>query len=180
MTRQVSHLEDLSKPHLKKDAMGRRRGCGTIVLHRQPMERPMKRNDLSQSLVAFDQASRIVSVVEFGLRTWLVAGLAPGLTRLPLKKLGADAQALLTLLRRWQGEATKAGSTINRICRRIRGGPRRLLALRVGCRRGIEAYVIHPTSPGVARTSASKDGPTGCRIADASASRLAAWRAEAL
>ena len=75
----------------------------------------MKRNDLSQSLVAFDQASRIVSVVEFGLRTWLVAGLAPGLTRLPLKKLGADAQVLLTLLRRWQSEATKAGSTINRI-----------------------------------------------------------------
>ena len=108
MTRQVSRLEDLSKPHLKTDAMGRRRGCGTIVLHRQPMERRVKRNDLSQSLVAFDQASRIVSVVEFGLRTWLVAGLVPGLTRLPLKKLGADAQALLTLLRRWQGEATKA------------------------------------------------------------------------
>jgi transposase len=91
----------------------------------------MKRNDLSQSLVAFDQASTMVSVVELGLRTWLVAGLVTGLTRQPLKKLGADAQALLTLL----GEATKAGSAINRICRRIRGGPRRLLALRVGCRR---------------------------------------------
>ena len=42
-------------------------------------------------------------------------GLVPGLTRQPLRKLGADAQALLTLLRRWQSEATKAGSTINRI-----------------------------------------------------------------
>ena len=66
----------------------------------------MKRNDLSRSLVAFDQASTMVAVVELSFRSWLVAGLVPGLTRQPLKKLGPDAQALLTLLRRWQGEAT--------------------------------------------------------------------------
>src|SRR6516162_133390 len=83
---------------------GRRRGCGTIVAVDQPMERPMKRDDLSRSLVAFDQASTLVAVVELGLRSWLVAGLVPGLTCQPLKKLGPDAQALLTLLRRWQGE----------------------------------------------------------------------------
>src|SRR6201984_2617132 len=71
-------------------------GCGT---HRccmdPPMERPMKRNDLSRSLVAFDQASRRLAVVELIFRSWLVAGLVPGLTRQPLKKLGPDAQALL-------------------------------------------------------------------------------------
>src|SRR6516162_2446033 len=151
MTRQVSHLEDLSKPHLKKDAMGRRRGCGTIVLHRQPMERPMKRNDLSQSLVAFDQASTMVAVVELSFRSWLVAGLVPGLTRQPLKKLGSDAQALLTLLRRWQGEATKAGSIINRIVVAFEAGRDGFWLARWLRARGIEAYVIHPTSIPVSR-----------------------------
>ena len=35
----------------------------------------MQRNDLSRSLVAFDQNSTLVSVVELNLKTWLVAGL---------------------------------------------------------------------------------------------------------
>jgi len=51
------------------------------------MERPVKRNDLSRSLIAFDQASTLVAVVELSLRSWLVAGLVPNLTRRPLKKL---------------------------------------------------------------------------------------------
>src|SRR6201982_4256677 len=91
-------------------------GCGTHrVSTTPPMERPMKRNDLNRSLVPFDQASTMVAVVELSFRSWLVAGLVPGLTRQPLKKLGPDAQALLTLLRRREGEATQAGTTINRI-----------------------------------------------------------------
>ena len=40
-------------------------GCGTIVAVQTPMERPMKRNDLSRSLVAFNQASTMV------VRMWL-------------------------------------------------------------------------------------------------------------
>ena len=64
MTRQVSRLEDLSKPHLKTDAMGRRRGCGTIVAVDKAMERPMKRDDLSRSLVALDQGNTLVAVLE--------------------------------------------------------------------------------------------------------------------
>src|SRR5215467_2257688 len=44
--------------------MGRRRGCGTIAAARQPTGAPHERDDLSQSLVAFDQASKIVAVVE--------------------------------------------------------------------------------------------------------------------
>src|SRR6202023_3211730 len=94
---------------------GRRRGCGTIVAVRQPMERPMQRNDLSRSLVAFDQSSTLVSVVELSLKTWLVAGLVPGLTRQPLKKLGAKEDTLLALLHRWRAEAIKAGGKVDRI-----------------------------------------------------------------
>jgi len=39
-------------------------GVAPSLLTRQPMERPMKPNDLSRSLVAFDQASALVTVVE--------------------------------------------------------------------------------------------------------------------
>jgi transposase len=115
------------------------------------MERPMKRNDLSRSLVAFDQASTMVSVVELSVRSWLVAGLVPGLTRQPLKKLGPDAEALLTLLRRWQGEATKAGNAINRIVVAFEAGRDGFWLARWLRARGIEAYVIHPTSIPVSR-----------------------------
>ena len=136
----------------------------------------MKRNDLSRSLVAFDQASTMVSVVELGFRSWLVAGLVPGLKRQPLKKLGADAQALLTLLRRWQVEATKAGSTINRIVVAFEAGRGGFWLARWLRARGIEAYVIHPTSIPVSREHrrAKTD-----RLDTGSLMRLAPWRAEA-
>jgi transposase len=127
-------------------------GCGTIVgCMDTPIERPMKRNDLSRSLVAFDQASTMVAVVELSFRSWLVAGLVPGLTRQPLKKLGPDAQALLTLLRRWQHEATKAGSIINRIVVAFEAGRDGFWLARWLRARGIEVYVIHPTSIPVSR-----------------------------
>jgi len=47
---------------------------GTIVLKKQAMERPMKRNDLSRSLVVFEQHSTLVAVIEMGLK-W--PGLCP-------------------------------------------------------------------------------------------------------
>jgi transposase len=74
----------------------------------------MKRDDLSRSLVAFDQASTLVAVVELSLRSWLAAGLVPNLTRQPLKKLRSDPEALLGLVLRWQDQATKARSRIKR------------------------------------------------------------------
>jgi transposase len=80
-----------------------------------------------------------------------VAGLVPGLKRQPLKKLSADAQALFTLLRRWQGEASKAGSTINRIVVAFEAGRDGFWLARWLRARGIEAYVIHPTSIPVSR-----------------------------
>jgi len=43
-------------------------------------------NDLSRSLVAFDQDSTIIAVVELSQSSWLVAGVLPGIERQPLKK----------------------------------------------------------------------------------------------
>jgi transposase len=115
------------------------------------MERPMQRNDLSKSLVAFEQNSTLVAVVELSLKSWLVAALVPGLARQPLKKQGADENALLALLHRWRGEAIKAGSKIERIVVAFEAGRDGFWLARWLRARGIETYVIHPTSVPVSR-----------------------------
>jgi transposase len=115
------------------------------------MERPMKRNDLSRSLVAFEQNSTLVAVVELSLKSWLVAGLVPGVERGPLKKLNADADALLALLQRWQAEAIKAGCDVRRIVAAFEAGRDGFWLARWLRARGIESYVIHPTSIAVSR-----------------------------
>ena len=111
----------------------------------------MQRNDLSRSFVAFDQTSTLVSVVELSLKSWLVAGLVPGLTRQPLKKQGADPEALLALLHRWRAEAIKAGSKIDRMVVAFEAGRDGFWLARWLRARGIEAYVMHPTSIPVSR-----------------------------
>jgi transposase len=111
----------------------------------------MQRNDLSRSLVAFDQNSTVVAVVELSLKSWLVAGLVPGLKRQPLKKQGVDPDALLLLLERWRNEAIKAGQTISRIAVAFEAGRDGFWLARWLCARGIEAYVIHASSIAVSR-----------------------------
>jgi transposase len=115
------------------------------------MERPMKRDDLSRSLVAFDQNSTLVAVVELGIKSWLVGGLVPGVNRQPLKKQKPDPDSLLALLARWRGEAIKAGHTINRVVVAFEAGYDGFWLARWLRARGIEAYVIHPTSIPVSR-----------------------------
>ena len=111
----------------------------------------MHGNDLSRSLVAFDQNSTLVAVVELSLNTWLIGGLVPGLTREPLKKQGPDADALVALLHRWRNEAVKAGSRIDRIVVAFEAGRDGFWLARWLRAREIEAYVIHPTSIPVSR-----------------------------
>jgi transposase len=115
------------------------------------MEHAMHRNDLSRSLVAFDQNSTLVAVVELSLSSWLIAGLVPGLIRQPLKKQEADPNALLALVYRWRDEAAKAGSKIGRIVVAFEAGRDGFWLARWLHARGIESYVIHPTSIPVSR-----------------------------
>ena len=111
----------------------------------------MQRNDSSRSLVAFDQDSTLVAVVELSLKSWLVAGLVPGVSRQPLKKQGPDPEALLRLLYGWREEASKAGKTIRRIAVAFEAGRDGVWLARWLQAHGIEAYVIHPTSIPVTR-----------------------------
>src|ERR1700740_724545 len=94
---------------------GGRRGDGTIVAPNRPMECPMPQpNDLGRSLVALDQDSTLVAVIEMGQASWLVAAIVPGLNRHPLKKIATDQEQLLQVLRRWEKEAQTAGRMIKR------------------------------------------------------------------
>jgi transposase len=108
-------------------------------------------NDLSRSLVALDQDSTLIAVVELSQSSWLVAGLVPGVTRQPLKKLAPDQEGLLQLLHRWRDEAVKAGRPIRRICVAFEAGRDGFWLARWLRARGIEASVIHPTSIPVKR-----------------------------
>src|SRR3954465_6612230 len=52
-------------------------------------------NDLSRSLLALDQASTLIAVIEMSQSSWLVAAIVPGVGRHPLKKISPDEAALL-------------------------------------------------------------------------------------
>jgi transposase len=108
-------------------------------------------NDLSRSLLTLDQASTLIAVIEMSQSSWLVAAIVPGIARHPLKKINPDETILLGLLRRWQGEAAKAGRTITRIAVAYEAGRDGFWLARWLRARGIEAYVIHPTSIPVSR-----------------------------
>ena len=110
-----------------------------------------KSNDLSKSLVTLDQDSTLIAVIEMSQSSWLVGAMVPGLRREPRKKLSADETALLELLQRWRGEAGKAGAKVARIALAYEAGRDGFWLARWLRARGVEAYVIHPTSVAVSR-----------------------------
>jgi transposase len=112
---------------------------------------PQPKDDLSRSLVALDQNSTLIAVLELSSSTWLVGGMIPGIERDPLKKLVPDQEALLKLLHRWRDEAVKVGRRITRIVVAFEAGRDGFWLARWLRTHGIEAYVIHPTSIPVSR-----------------------------
>jgi len=108
-------------------------------------------NDLSRSLTAFDPISTLVVVVEMSKAKWLVSATVPGIERQPLKKLEADATALLRLIERWRNEAVRAGRPISRIALAYEAGRDGFWLARWLIARGIEAHVIHSASVAVSR-----------------------------
>src|SRR6516225_722892 len=108
-------------------------------------------NDLSRSLVALDQNSTIIAVVEMSQASWLVGGVLPGIERQPRKKLEPSAERLLALLHRWRDESVRAGRTITRIAVAFEAGRDGFWLARWLEARGVEAHVIHPSSVAVSR-----------------------------
>jgi transposase len=108
-------------------------------------------NDLSRSLVALDQNSTIIAVIEMSQSSWLVAGLLPGIERQPCKKLEPSPERLLALLHRWRYEAVRAGRTITRIAVAFEAGGDGFWLARWLEACGVEAHVIHASSVAVSR-----------------------------
>src|SRR4051812_5642653 len=65
-------------------------------------------DDMSRSLVPFEQDTTLVAVIELSQSSWLIAGIVPGVERQPLKKVEPDEGDLLRLLHRWRDEATRS------------------------------------------------------------------------
>jgi transposase len=108
-------------------------------------------NDLSRSLVALDQNSTIIAVIELSQSSWLVAGMLPGIERQPRKKLDPSPERLLALLHRWRDEAVRAGRMITRIALAFEADRDGFWLTRWLAGRGIEAHVIHASSLAASR-----------------------------
>src|SRR5437588_11705680 len=100
-------------------------------------------NDLSRSLVALDQNSTIIAVIEMSQSSWLVAGMLPGIERQPRKKLEPSPERLLSLLHRWQDDAVRAVRTITRIALAFEAGRDGFWLARWLDGRCVEAHVTH-------------------------------------
>ncbi len=113
--------------------------------------RKTRANDLSRALVAVEQDSTLIAVIEMSQASWLVGALVPGIARNPLKKMAPEETELLRLLHRWRDEAVRAGREIKRIAVGFEAGRDGFWLARWLRARGIEAYVIHPSSVPVSR-----------------------------
>ena len=148
---------------------------------RKPEQQHKPLNDLSRSLTPFDPNRTLIGVIELSKKSWLVAGMIPGVERQPLKKLAADENELLELLERWRAEAEKAGHKINRIAVAFETGRDGFWLARWLRARGIEAHVnSRRKRGGVTRAPAGQDRPARHPAAHARLSGLAARRTAAL
>ena len=108
-------------------------------------------NDLSRSFTALNQDNTLIVVIEMSQSSWLVAGMVPGVERQPLKKLEPGEDQLLKLLNRWRHEALRAGHAIERVVVAYEAGRDGFWLARWLRERGVEAYVMHPSSVAVSR-----------------------------
>jgi transposase len=113
--------------------------------------RMSQQNDLSRSLVPFEQPTTLVAVIELSKSSWLIAGTVPAIERQPLKKIVPDETELLRVLHRWRDEAVRQGHTVTRIAVAFEAGRDGFWLARWLTGHGIEAHVIHSSSVAVSR-----------------------------
>jgi transposase len=118
---------------------------------RKPQQQQKPLNDMSRCLTPLDPNHTFIAVIELSKKTWLAAGIIPGVERQPLKKLEPDENELLKLFERWRTEAERAGHKINRIAVAFESGRDGFWLARWLRARGIEAHVIHAASVAVSR-----------------------------
>src|SRR5258708_40070483 len=103
------------------------------------MERTMQQsNDQSRSLVALEQDSTLIAVIEMSQSSWLVTAIVPGVTSEPLKQLAPEPDLLRRQLQRWGEQARKAGCPIKRVTEAFEAGGGGALRAGSGGARGAE------------------------------------------
>lgn len=100
---------------------------------------------------ALDHESTIVAVVELSARSWLVGAQVAGVPRRCRQKLAASAEALLDHLDHLRQRAGRAGKRVGRVVVAYEAGRDGFWLARWLIGRGIEAYVIQPSSVPVDR-----------------------------
>jgi transposase len=125
---------------------------------------------------ALDQDSTLVVVLELSARSWLTGARTPGLGRLSRYALPPSAEALVGWLSGAKARASAAGRTVSRVVLAYEAGRDGFWLARHLRARGVEVYVIQPTSVLVDRRAAGQNRRAGCREADAHLAGLAAGR----
>src|SRR3954466_5392308 len=100
---------------------------------------------------ALDHESTIVAAVELSARSWLVGAQVAGVPRQCRQKLAPSAQALLDHLDHLRRRGEKAGKRVGRVVVAYEAGRDGFWLARWLIGRGIEVYVIQPSSVPVER-----------------------------
>src|SRR6516162_5540938 len=74
-------------------------GMAPSLLPNNLMERPVKRNDLSQSLIAFDHSSTLVAVVELSFGSWSRSSSEPATIEEAAARSGRAAAIAVAMAR---------------------------------------------------------------------------------
>jgi transposase len=118
-------------------------------MRKPQLQKPL--SDLSRSLTPLDANHTLIAVIEMGLKSWLVAGIVPGVERQPLKKLEPNENELLKLLDRLRKQTERVGHKIKRITVAFEAGRDGFWLARWLRTHGIEAHVIHAASVAMPR-----------------------------
>ena len=113
--------------------------------------RPSPGQALSWSLVALDQNSTIIAVIELSQSSWLLPACFPGLSVSHARSWSRAQNGWLACCIRWRDEAVRGGRTITRIALAFEAGRDGFWLARWLAVRGIEAHVIHASSVAVSR-----------------------------
>jgi transposase len=100
---------------------------------------------------ALDHESTIVAVVELSARSWLVGAQVAGVSRQCRQKLVPSAEVLLDHLDHLRQRAGKAGKQVGRVVVAYEAGRDGFWLARWLLERGVEVYVIQPSSVPVDR-----------------------------
>jgi transposase len=100
---------------------------------------------------ALEQDSTLVAVVELSARSWLVGARVPGAPRLSRYGLAPSATDLVALLGRLKDRAAAAGQPVARVVLAYEAGRDGFWLARFLAARGVEVYVIQPSSVPVDR-----------------------------